>query len=224
MSLYAILTACTSTESSTPMRTSHHTMLTILCALLISACSQNSNADTRWQATMVSQQQTIIELMRVTPAPIEATSTSEPHYQATAVALVEVALTAQAQISTDMGTQTAQNTSLIRLAQTNNALTESQNALLRTVRENSAQSIKLQSTAISLAAAANAIANKQLGQATTTDATMVAVQRGQTQVLAAQLNTLKTVAYETALTSYYSCLAIAKTNPGAIVSCTKPKK
>jgi len=192
--------------------------------LVLSACGQNSNADTRWQATMVSQQQTMIDLLRATPAPAHATITPEPPYPATAVALAAAAVTIQAQVNTHLGTQIAQNASLIRMAQTSNALTDSQNALLRTIRDNSAQSVKLQSTAISLAAAANAIANKQLLQATTADATAIVVQRNQTQAFMTQAATLRDIAYQTALTSYYSCLTTANTSPGVVVSCTKPKK
>jgi hypothetical protein len=199
---------------------------------------------------MVRQQQTMIALMSdaatLTLHLDGPTATAEPRYAATvvaqnaallardtapaaalhrtAIAQTNLLLTAQALAAAAMGTQIAQNTSLIRIAQTSNALTDNQNTLLRTVRDNSAQALKLQSTAISLAAAANAIANKQLQQATSTDATAIAIQRSQTGVLVAQSATQKDIAYQTALTSYYACRTMLNTKPAITLTCSKPKK
>jgi hypothetical protein len=75
-----------------------------------------------------------------------------------------------------------------------------------------------------LAAAANAIANKQLQQATSTDATAIAIQRSQTGVLVAQSATQKDIAYQTALTSYYACRTMLNTKPAITLTCSKPKK
>jgi hypothetical protein len=206
------------------MRPSRHAFIAFTVLIVLVGCTTTTPPDTTWHATMVSQQQTMIDLLRVTPVPANATTTAEPQYQATAVALAAAAVTIQAQVNTQLGTQTAQNASLIRIAQTSNALTDTQNTLLRTVRDQSTQALKLQSTAISLAAAANAIANKQLQQATSTDATAIAIQRSQTGVLVAQSATQKDIAYQTALTSYYACRTMLNTKPAITLTCSKPKK
>lgn len=163
-------------------------------------------------ATVVVQNATLVARTDGASVPLQQTIIVQ---QATVIAAI-------ARVNGALGTQTAAQSSHVRLQQTANAISDFQAVSLHTIRDMTTLQVSQQATANALQATSITLARVQLQEQRSTDATMVAIQRGQTQLAQTQVAIQRDAAQHAADTAYYTCLTARDTHPA--LTCTKPKK
>jgi hypothetical protein len=176
-------------------------------------------AGPEYLATVVAQNATLVARADGAGVPL----------QQTVVAQNATLISGVGRIGAAVATQSAFAASQVRLQQTANAISDYQAVQLHSVRDSALILVNQQATQIAqhsytnaLQATSIAVDRAALVEQRAANATAIAVQRGQTQLLQTQVALQATIVVQSSWTEFYTCLTARDTHPA--LTCPKPKK